>query len=95
MKLTRHLTPIASACTVALGLAVSAPASAGGLLKAAVADWTGGAVMCEIIHTIVEQELDYKVKRIVMPYSMLKSSQLVCQDLRPIHCRHVVSEIAI
>jgi len=67
MKSKHHLTPIASACTLALGLAVSAPASAGGLLKAAVADWTGGAVMCEIIHTIVEQELDYKVKRIVMP----------------------------
>ena len=65
--LKKHLTPIASACTLALGLAVSAPASAGGLLKAAVADWTGGAVMCEIIHQIVEQELDYKVKRIVMP----------------------------
>ena len=48
-------------------LAVSAPASAGGLLKSAVADWTGGAVVCEIIHQIVEQEMDYKVKRVVMP----------------------------
>ena len=67
MKSKQYFTPIASACTLALGLTMSAPASAGGLLKAAVADWTGGAVMCEIIHTIVEQELDYKVKRIVMP----------------------------
>lgn len=48
-------------------LAVSTPASAGGLLKSAVADWTGGAVVCEIIHQIVESEMDYKVKRVVMP----------------------------
>ncbi len=48
-------------------LLVSAPASAGGLLKSAVADWTGGAVVCEIIHQIVENEMDYKVKRVVMP----------------------------
>ncbi|MDG1210621.1 MAG: glycine betaine ABC transporter substrate-binding protein [Paracoccaceae bacterium] len=51
----------------ALGLAVAAPASAGGLLKAPVADWTGGAVTCEIIHQILENEMDYKVKRITMP----------------------------
>ena len=42
-------------------------ASAGGLLKAPVADWTGGAVTCEIIHQILEGEMGYKVKRITMP----------------------------
>ena len=29
-------------------------ASAGGVLKSAVNDWTGGAVMCEIVHQIAE-----------------------------------------
>lgn len=52
----------------ALGLAMSVtPASAKGLLKVPVADWTGGALTCEIIHQILESELDYKVKRITMP----------------------------
>jgi len=66
MTSKQYLMPTVAACTIAMGLA-SAPASAAGLLKAAVADWTGGAVMCEIIHQVVESELDYKVKRIVMP----------------------------
>ena len=51
----------------ALALGLSAPAQAGGLLKAPVADWTGGAVTCEIIHQILEREMGYKVKRITMP----------------------------
>ena len=51
----------------ALGLALTGTASAGGLLKAPVADWTGGAVTCEIIHQILEGEMGYKVKRITMP----------------------------
>jgi len=42
-------------------------ASAGGVLKSSVNDWTGGAVMCEIIHQIAERELGYKIKRITMP----------------------------
>ena len=57
-----------AAAGAALGLAMTASAaSAGGLVKAPVADWTGGAVTCEIIHQIAEQELGYKVKRITMP----------------------------
>ena len=66
MKLKQHISSIASVGTLVVGLSVTAPASAG-LLKAAVADWTGGAVMCEIIHQIVENEMGHKVKRIVMP----------------------------
>ncbi len=42
-------------------------ASAGGVLKSSVNDWTGGAVMCEIVHQIAERELGYKIKRITMP----------------------------
>lgn len=67
MNHKQTMTSIAGVGTLALGLALSTPATAGGLVKAAVADWTGGAVMCEIIHQIAETELDYKVKRVVMP----------------------------
>ena len=67
MKHKQTISTIAGVGAVALGLTLTAPATAGGLVKAAVADWTGGAVMCEIIHQIAESELDYKVKRIVMP----------------------------
>jgi len=52
---------------IVLALGASTQVSAGGIAKSAVNDWTGGAVMCEIIHQILENEMDFKVKRIVMP----------------------------
>lgn len=65
MQIKQYLTATAGA--LALSLSASGTANAGGVLKSAVVDWTGGAVMCEIVHQIVENEMDYKVKRIVMP----------------------------
>ena len=69
MKVKQYALSLASAGTLAAGLTlgVAVPAKAGGLVNAPVADWTGGAVMCEIIHQIIENEMDYKVKRITMP----------------------------
>lgn len=61
----KHLTLASSVMALAIG--ASTQVSAGGLVKSAVNDWTGGAVMCEIIHQILENEMDFKVKRIVMP----------------------------
>jgi len=52
---------------VSMTLGAIGTASAGGVLKSPTPDWTGGAVMCEIIHQIAERELDYKIKRITMP----------------------------
>ena len=69
MKLQQTISSIAGAGL--LGLTVTfgavAPAQAGGVLKSSIPDWTGGAVMCEIIHQIAERELGYKIKRITMP----------------------------
>ena len=69
MKVKQYALSLASAGALAAGLTlgVSAPATAGGLVNSPVNDWTGGAVMCEIIHQIIENEMDYKVKRITMP----------------------------
>ncbi len=75
----KYLTSLAGA--VALALSVSAPASAAGLLKSAVNDWTGGAVMCEIVHQIVENEMGYKVKRIVMPSGPGRNEAIRSGDL--------------
>ena len=36
-------------------------------LTAAVADWTGGEITCQVAVSILEQELGYKVERIVFP----------------------------
>ena len=36
-------------------------------LVASVADWTGGEITCQVAVSILEQELDYKIKRIVFP----------------------------
>ncbi|MEM7189059.1 MAG: glycine betaine ABC transporter substrate-binding protein [Pseudomonadota bacterium] len=50
-----------------LGLAMGPQAEAGGVLKVPVPDWTGGAVTCEILHSVLEGHMDFKVKRITMP----------------------------
>ena len=65
MQIKQYITAMAGAAV--LCLSVSGKANAGGVLKSAVNDWTGGAVMCEIVHQILENEMDYKIKRIVMP----------------------------
>lgn len=70
-----------AATVVALSVTLSAPASAGGVLNTAVNDWTGGAVMCEIVHQILENELDYKVKRIVMPSGAGRDEAIRSGDL--------------
>lgn len=75
----KYLTSLAGA--LALALSVSTPASAGGVLKSAVNDWTGGAVMCEIVHQIVEKEMGYKVKRIVMPSGPGRDEAIRAGDL--------------
>ncbi|MEM7505655.1 MAG: glycine betaine ABC transporter substrate-binding protein [Pseudomonadota bacterium] len=59
MKLTAFL-------AAASGLAIAAQAQAE-TLKVPVPDWTGGAVTCEMIHYILENEMGYKVKRITIP----------------------------
>ena len=74
-----YLTSAATA--VALSVTLSTPASAGGVLNTAVNDWTGGAVMCEIVHQILENELDYKVKRIVMPSGAGRDEAIRSGDL--------------
>ena len=65
MNLKNKLTTSFFATVLAIGFAGSA--SAGGMLRAPVPDWTGGAVTCEVIHYVLENEMGYKVKRITMP----------------------------
>ena len=56
---------ILATCAIVAGTA--SPAFAAGVLTAPEADWTGGQVTCKILEIILEEELDYKVKRITMP----------------------------
>ena len=42
-------------------------ANAAKRLTAAVADWTGGEITCQVAVSILEDELGYKVKRVVFP----------------------------
>jgi len=69
MTIRQTLTSIAGASALALTVSIAgvSAASAGGVLKSPVADWTGGAVTCEIVNKILEEEMGYKVKRITMP----------------------------
>ena len=49
-----------------LGLTCSVNAQEKKLI-AAVPDWTGGKITCQVAVTILEEELGYKVKRVVFP----------------------------
>lgn len=49
---------------LALGLG---SAHAGGRLTAPDPDWTGGLVTCLVAQYIMENEMDYKIKRVTMP----------------------------
>ena len=68
----------AAALSFALG---ATSASAGGLLNVPVPDWTGGAVSCEIMHHILENEMGYKVKRITMPSGAALDEGMIAGDL--------------
>ena len=48
-------------------LVLSAGTASAKRLTAAVADWTGGEITCQVAVSILEQELGYKVERIVFP----------------------------
>ena len=52
MTIYKNISSAAGAGLVAftVSLAGSSSAMAGGVLNSAVNDWTGGAVMCEIVH---------------------------------------------
>ncbi len=70
-----------AAGALALCLTTAGPTQAAGILNSAVNDWTGGAVMCEIVHQIVEKEMDFKVKRIVMPSGPGRDEAIKSGDL--------------
>lgn len=65
MKLFKSLQALAGAAL--LTLASHMPASAQGVMRMAVPDWTGGAVSCRVIAYVLENEMGYKVKHITIP----------------------------
>ena len=73
----------AAAALFALGAGNSA--QAGGVLKVPVPDWTGGAVNCEILHSMLEGHMGYKGKRITMPTGVAGDEGLIAGDL-DLHC---------
>ena len=79
MKAINRIRLFASAAAAVLALG-AAPASAD-LFKVPVADWTGGAVTCEIINQILEREMGHKVKRITMPSGPAVSEGMRAGDL--------------
>ena len=63
------ISKIISAMILSFVLVLSsfAQANAAKRLTAAVADWTGGEISCQVAVSMLEEELGYKVKRIVFP----------------------------
>ncbi len=64
-KLTKNLIAIGSVAVLLTASAVTGAADK--KLTAPIADWTGGAVTCKVLEVILEQEMGYDVKRIMMP----------------------------
>jgi len=54
---------------------------ADGRLKAPIADWTGGHVLCTMAELIIERELDYKVERLTIPSGAPVAEALAAGDL--------------
>ena len=83
MKTTSKLMASVGGLLVAFGVAFGAasPASAGGVLNVPEADWTGGQVTCKILQIILEEEMGYKLKRIVMPAGPGISAGMKAGDL--------------
>ncbi len=83
MKTTSKLMASVGGLLVAFGVAFGAasPAPAGGVLNVPEADWTGGQVTCKILQIILEEEMGYKLKRIVMPAGPGISAGMKAGDL--------------
>ena len=64
MKLSKIISAMILSFVLVLSSFVQANAKR---LTAAVADWTGGEISCQVAVTMLEEELGYKVKRIVFP----------------------------
>ncbi len=62
------LSKIISAMILSFVLVLSSFAQANAKrLTAAVADWTGGEISCQVAVAMLEEEMGYKVKRVVFP----------------------------
>ena len=58
---------LVAAFVVAMAVAPTVSHAAKGLLKLHEGDWTGNLVSCKLIQIILEDEMDYKVKRVFLP----------------------------
>ena len=64
MKISKTISALILSSILLLGSLGAAHAKR---LTAAVADWTGGEITCQVAVSMLEEELGYKVKRIVFP----------------------------
>ena len=64
MKLSKKISTLILSFVLIFGTFSQANAQR---LTAAVADWTGGEITCQVAVSMLEEELGYKVKRVVFP----------------------------
>ena len=64
MKISKSISALILSLVLVLGSFGTAHAKR---LTAAVADWTGGEITCQVAVSMLEEELGYKVKRVVFP----------------------------
>ena len=64
MKLSKKISTLILSFVLIFGTFSQANAKR---LTAAVADWTGGEITCQVAVSMLEEELGYKVKRVVFP----------------------------
>lgn len=77
-KLTKTLSVAVSTVMLLMGSTITA---ADKRLTSPVPDWTGGAVTCKVVQVILEQEMGYDIKTIVMPSGAAVYEAMAVGDL--------------
>lgn len=72
---------LAAAVVVALLAAPTTSHAAKGIMKLHEGDWTGNLVSCKLIEIILEDEMDYKVKRIFLPGGAQVWEAIIAEEL--------------
>lgn len=79
LKLTEKLAAVGSVAVLLTASAVTGAEDK--KLTAPIADWTGGAVTCSVLEVILEQEMGYDIKRVMMPSGAAVYEAMAVGDL--------------
>lgn len=72
---------LAAAVVMAVAAIPTASQAAKGIIKLHEGDWTGNLVTCKLLEIILEDEMDYKVKRIFLPGGAQVFEAIIAEEI--------------